>query len=103
MFIKEDKFVKATDDWFPCFENNTVKVHFETVLYNTPQYYGYNSGQSFIWVSGMDDDAMEMRFYFEYCTEAILEEAYKQLKEVFDNIPEVVDHKWFAENGFVRG
>ena len=44
----------------------------------------------------IDDFAMYRDFFGE------LDEAWNKAKEVYDNIPDVVDNKWLEENGFER-
>lgn len=86
--IKIQKYVKVTDDWYPNFKNNTVKV----ILMNQ-KYYAFVR----ICVWGADDYGLEMTF------KGISEENEQKFTEwkenIFDKIPEYCNKEYFKKLG----
>lgn len=90
------KMVKVKDDWYPCFENNTVKVSL-MVLYAgwNDKYPYYIKFQAW----GADDFGLEKEKLFTDFDQ--IEEAYNYYKEQYNAIPEIVDKNYFYNIGFV--
>lgn len=104
MFISKEKFIKVDDDWFPCYKGNTVRVVICCAVYDGGDENNTSCpGQSYIWVEGADDDNMEIRFRQDIADRDYLLKKYAELKNIYDNLPEVANHKWFKEHGFYRG
>ena len=86
-----EKFVKVNDYWYPNFENDTVKV---TLIHT--KYGKYDHVNICVW--GADDFGLEMYF------KGTLEESklkFNEWKEnIYDQIPEVCNEKYFRNLGF---
>ena len=92
--MQEIRFVKVTDDWHPCFEDNTIGVSLHL----------YKSGKEYPVIfsaHGGDDFGVCMRFNSTSCEQS--HSIFKLWKTViFDRIPDGVNVAWFYEHGFYR-
>lgn len=88
------KKIRVTDDWYPCFDGNTVEVCLTTVLKSREEYYVILNA----W--GADDTGVEMQFASPIQNEVI--SAYLWFKSIFNSIPDGVDREWFLNHGFCR-
>lgn len=102
MHIEEEKFVKVSDDWYPNWDGDTVKVKV-FLTYNETVPDGTFGGLVKIMAYGMDDDMVELDFGSDNAKLEDLKRAYVFFKKcVYDNIPDVVSHEWFEERGFYQ-
>ena len=88
---REERMVKVTDDWYPCYDGGLVKL---SILQNFfKEYYCIIS----VW--GADDYGLEMQYSSAYpeCVDAMYE---RWKKYIFDRVPDNVDKEWFFEHGF---
>lgn len=81
-----DKMIVVTDDWYPCFPGNKVRVSLIPLSYR---------GKDWIRVCawGADDTGYERDFSKYSLGEAVY---------VYENIFDGVNKLWFINNGFVR-
>ena len=89
----EAKIVKVAEPW-QWYDNDRIvcKVWHDSYFDNIEK------DATFVRIMffSIDDFAMYRDFFGE------LDEAWNKAKEVYDNIPDVVDNKWLEENGFER-
>ena len=90
--FKISKEVIATDDWYPCFEGNKIRV--SLFLTNTRDH-------KFVRICawGADDFGVELDYHGRDFDSLVYH--YNFWKEhLFDKIPDNVDVMWFYEHGF---
>ena len=89
----EAKIVKVAEPW-QWYDNDRIvcKVWYDFYFDNIEK----DATFVRIMFCSIDDFAMYRDFFGE------LDEACNKAKEVYDNIPDVVDNKWLEENGFER-
>lgn len=91
MINRIEKFIKVTDDWYPTFENNTVKLILMHQVYN-------KTDMVRICVWGADDFGLEMDFNGT-SEENVLK--FNEWKEtIYDVIPEFTHIDYFRSLGF---
>lgn len=89
---KESRMVIVTDDWYPCFDNSTIKLSIMSEKLGEIYYCK-------IMAWGADDTGVEMEYrsYFHEMVDGI----YEHWKEYLYNlIPDGVNRRWFFEHGF---
>lgn len=89
----EAKIIKVAEPW-QWYDNDRIvcKVWYDFYFDNIEK------DATFVRIMffSIDDFAMYRDFFGE------LDEAWNKAKEVYDNIPDVIDNKWLEENGFER-
>lgn len=89
----EAKIIKVAEPW-QWYDNDRIvcKVWYDFYFDNIEK------DATFVRIMffSIDDFAMYRDFFGE------LDEAWNKAKEVYDNIPDVIDNKWLKENGFER-
>lgn len=88
----KERMIKVTDDWYPCYPGNRVRLCLSLNYFR-----GYYVKLS-AW--GMDDTAVEIEKAATDREDAIRK--YDELEKIFDSIPDGVNREWFFNNGFVR-
>lgn len=91
------KMVKVTDNWYPCFDNNTVKVSLQVLHSNWDDKYPYYLKFQ-AW--GADDFGLEKEELFTDLNQ--IKEIYDHYKDQYDAIPEIADKKYFYDMGFIE-
>lgn len=131
VYKKKERYVTVTDDWYPCYEGNKVRLNIHIVRPKNKKHIGI-LGYVAVQAWGMDDTGVDKEFSvrydgvkyteFEYGhnnknekineyvddTNTIykqhLEEVYRAWKkDIFDCVPDGVNRQWFLENGFADG
>ena len=89
----EAKIVKVAEPW-QWYDNDRIVCK----VWHDSYFDSIEKGTTFVRIMffSVDDFAMYRNFFGE------LDEAWNKAKEVYDNIPDVVDNKWLEENGFER-
>lgn len=91
---KEHRMVKVTDDWYPCFDDSTVKLTIMTQRFGDRYYCK-------IMAWGADDTGVEIEYVSREL--AMVNGMYDHWKEyIYDKVPNGVDRIWFFEHGFYR-
>lgn len=129
-YIHDEKYITVTDDWYPCYNDNKVKLKIHLICYCPPTSDGYTGSVS-LQAWGADDTYVSKDFYVRYDgakynefedvhgkpelvnqyiddTNATYIDNLKLMymtwkRDIFDNIPNGVNRKWFLENGFSNG
>lgn len=71
------------------------------LIYNQIKPDGTHPGRVCIWASGMDDDYMCLEYDPKHAFLEDLQNKYRYWEEnVYNKIPDKVNHKWFAKHGF---
>lgn len=89
----ELRMVTVTDDWFPCYPDNQVRLTIG--IYNFGRYYVKLTA----W--GMDDTGVEICADATDMDDSLVK--YNELKKIYDSIPDGVDKYWFIDHGFNYG
>jgi len=90
--MRIDKMITVTDDWYPCFENNTVQLS---------MFISYLDKHTFvrICVWGADDFGLEKDYHDSDYNNLISK--YNEWKEtIFDAACDGIDQNWFRNRGF---
>ena len=93
--LHREKFVKTTDDWYPNFPEDKVKILLS--LQEMPG--GYYTVMLRAW--GADDFALTLdktglaNFY-------VALGLYQELEKIYESVPEIVTKDWFYKRGFVQ-
>ncbi len=88
-----DKYVKVNDDWYPCFDGNTIQV--SLFLYYIPNY-----PDSFVRIMawGKDDFGLEMDYECEnYDTLVSKFDEWKTY--IYDKAVDGINKEWFYNYG----
>lgn len=89
-----DKFVKVTDDWYPCFEGNTVKVSLFLTYVPDNKYH-------FVRVMAWGNDDFGLTIDYENEDYDLLLKKYEEFKTTFyDKAIDGINKEWFYERGF---
>ena len=91
-FIKE-RYITVTDNWYPCYEGNKVRVELSLTPFLNKYYVSLVA-----W--GADDTAYTKDF--EYATEAEAKWQYNELISTYNIIPNGINKDWFIDHGFRR-
>lgn len=91
--MRIERMVIVTDDWYPCYPNNQIKL-----MLNQNYYNGFYYTRLSAW--GYDDFGLEL--YFESQNEEETEKKYKEFHKLYCNIPDGVDQNYFYELGFTH-
>lgn len=89
-----DKFIKVTDDWYPCYDGNTVKMSM-FVTYIPKHKWCFVR----IMVWGKDDFGLIMD-YEDTNYDNLISKYAEWKKNIFDKITDGVNQQWFYERGF---
>lgn len=92
--LRIDKMIKVTDDWSPCFENNTVKV--SMFLTYVPEH-NWCFVRILAW--GADDFGLEMD-YTDFNYDNLIAKYNKWKSDIYDNAVDGINKKWFRDRGF---
>lgn len=90
--VQKEKRIKVTDDWFPCYNNNEIKLKISLNRFNN--YYVKFTA------SGADDFILEMEKDCGDFKEAVL--TYIEFEIIFDKIQNGVNKEYFYKLGFRR-
>lgn len=87
-----EHFWPTSDDWYPNFERNTVRVRISSTV---------TGGQAWARLSvwGADDDGRETD---RHCRTADLPAVVRELNKLADSFPNPITKRWLERNGFVR-
>lgn len=89
-----DKFVRVTDDWYPCFENNTIKVSILLSYMPENKYW-------FVRIMAWGNDDFGLIMDYENENYDLLLEKYDEFKmEFFDKATDGINKEWFYKRGF---
>lgn len=89
-----EKYVTASDDWYPCFPDNKVRVCMFLTNVKDSKFVR-------ICVWGADDYGMELDYIGSDYEELLYN--YNRIKEyIYDRIPDVVNKEWFLEHAFYQ-
>lgn len=91
-FVKQ-RYITVTDDWYPCYEGNKVRLRLSLSSFLDKYYVKLAA-----W--GADDTAYEQEF--EYTDKAQAKRQYDELTFVYNSIPDGIDKDWFIDRGFTR-
>lgn len=95
--MEETKFVQVTDDWYPCYEGNKIKL---TIGYI--QHLDDKNDFIKIIASGADDYYLEAEYHSE--SKTTLELMYLTwAKHIFDEAHDGINQRWFLDRGLKRG
>lgn len=90
--LKEEKFIKVNDDWYPTYPNHLVR--FKIAMHYFEDKPDYCFVRMCVW--GADDFGLEKDF--ESTNYEELEAKYYEWKEkVFDTIPQTTNARYFEE------
>lgn len=100
MYIRNEKLVDVTDDWHQNYPGDKISVAI-ILIYNQIEPDGTYPGRVCIWATGVDDDYMCLEYNQRYAFLEDLQNKYRYWEEnVYNKIPDKVNHEWFAEHGF---
>ena len=91
-FVKE-RYITVTDDWYPCYEGNKVRLRLSLTSFLDKHYVKLAA-----W--GADDTAYEKEFTFDNIAQA--KQMYHQLTPIYELLPDGIDKYWFIDRGFTR-
>ena len=89
--MRIERMVMVTDDWYPCYPNNQIKLMLSLSYYNNLYC---------TCLSAWSNDDFGLELYFESQNEKEIEKKYKEFYELYCNIPDGVDQDYFYELGF---
>lgn len=92
MILRTERFIKVTDDWYPNFPENKIKVILSLSHYKN--YYVRLAA----W--GADDTAYEIEFDYNSAKDAVT--GYYNLLPFYQSIPDGINKDWFIDRGFTR-
>lgn len=92
--MERKRFITVTDNWFPCYEGNKVRL---SLSFNQWQDEYYVK----IAVWGSDDYGLEI-VYDEYKNIEDARDKYNALIPIFNSIPDGVSKSWFINRGWKR-
>ena len=99
-YMKETKFIQVTDDWYPCYEGNKVKLTIILLCNPNKQYSKYNCVK--IIAAGADDYYLEAEYHSE--SKTTLELMYiTWAKQIFNEAHDGINKQWFLNRGLERG
>lgn len=96
-YMQETKFIRVTDNWYPCYEKNKIMLTIRIVEH-------IDGKGDFVKIiaSGADDYYLEAEYHSESRT--TLELMYLTwAKQIFDEAHDGINQQWFLNRGFVRG
>lgn len=89
-----DKFIEVTDEWYPCYEDNKVKL---SLFISNLDKLDYHFVRICVW--GLDDFGLEMDY--EDTNYENLISKYNEWKEnIFNKAEDGIDKEWFFAKGF---
>ncbi len=91
LFLRE-RFIKVTDNWYPCYEGQRVKLRLSL------NYFNYYYVKLAAW--GADDTAYEIEYSSPSFKDVL--EKYYELIPFYESIPNNIDKMWFINHGFKR-
>ena len=86
-----ERMVLVTDNWYPCFDGNKVRLKLKLCYFK-----GYYIKLS-AW--GADDTGVEIEYKALDLPDAVKQ--FKVLSDVFDSVPDGCNRQWFYDHGFV--
>lgn len=90
--LHETRMITVTDDWYPCFDNNTICLSIS--IHKIGKEYRVTLS-----AFGKDDFGVCMKHASENC--GYEHGLYKHWKKyIYDRVPDGVDVNWFYEHGF---
>ena len=89
-----DKMVTVTDNWYPCYEGNKVRV---SLFLNYHKSLDYQFVRICVW--GADDFGLEMD-YEDKDYDKLVAKYHEWKDTIFDKIPNKTNKKWFIDKGF---
>ena len=94
MRLLKERFITVTDNWFPCYEGNKVKLSLSLNQWQDEYYVKIAA-----W--GNDDYGLEV-VYGEYKDINEARKKYDSLIPIFNAIPDGIDKHWFINNSWKR-
>lgn len=92
-YIKE-RFITVTDEWYPCYKGNKVKLKLSLNQWRNKYYIKLAA-----W--GNDDYGLEI-VYDGYDNFEDAHKKYDTLIPIFNNVPDGIDKYWFINRGWKR-
>ena len=87
------RFVKVTDDWYPCINQNQIEVYM--LLIYTPD------DRGFVRISAWGKDDFGLAMDYESKNYYDLVAKYNEWKQnIFDKVNDGIDKEWFYNRGF---
>lgn len=100
MYIRNEKLVDATDNWYPNYPGDKISISI-SLQYSQMVPDGTYRGGVYVRASGADDDFMCLEYHQDHAFLEDLQNKYRYWEEnVYNKIPDKVNHKWFEEHGF---
>ena len=91
-----DKMITVTDEWYPCYEGNKVRV---SLFISNLDELNYHFVRICVW--GADDFGLEMD-YIDLNYESLISK-YNEWKEtILDKLTDGVNKEWFLSKGFYK-
>ena len=93
MPLVKERYITVTDDWYPCYKGNKVRLRLSLISFLDTYYVRLAA-----W--GADDTAYVRDF--EYTDKVQANQRYEELIYVYNTIPDGIDKDWFIDRGFTR-
>lgn len=93
MPYEKERYITVTDDWYPCYEGNKVRLRLSFTSFLDKYYV-----RLAVW--GADDTAYVKDF--EYTNECLAWRRYEELIPIYNTIRDGINKDWFIDRGFVR-
>jgi len=94
--FRVDRMVTVTDDWYPNFKDNQIKLSLFLSYINQPDYH-IQFVRICVW--GADNFGLELD-YTGLSYEDLLYHYDLWKEHIFDKVPDGVNQQWFYEHGF---
>jgi len=85
--------IEVTDDWYPCMDGNRITLH----LFMSRLAGDRNYRVKLIAYGGDDYD---LELFYKYRNRREADKKFRELKKLFQSVPDGVDKKWFWDRGF---
>ena len=93
-YERKERYIPVTDNWYPCFKGNKVRLSLSLNQWKD-EYYAKIAA----W--GSDDYGLEV-VYDEYKNIEDASDKYNALIPIFNSIPNGVNKYWFINRGWKR-
>lgn len=93
-----ERYVRVTDDWYPCYPEQ--KIQLSLTMYRWYRLMRYPVYIIKLTAFGMDDTGVEIEY--TATRKKTAKKLYKELKAIYDSIPDGIDMQWFFDHGFER-